>query len=405
MVSRLQTRAVMNNDKLTARAFVGVVVIGAITSACSADVEGDVNNYGVIEEPVWGSSTSGSGSGSGSGSNPCLGDEYCPTACNYHCDKVPVACSNAKKQSGWAKTTHTIELLATRYTVDGTCWMGKHTGIGASRQDTFYSESYSCATGTTTNTSTGAKSYQAVASNHGRTYDPNSNAVAGTLTYETGAGQPQAYEDAINACLTYVGDSFCDTQCGNDAYTIPPAGQFGDPGSSYQQVFSNRFRYAAAGTNWAGTSSSCAAFLTGSYLLGYFTGDKIRIPLNGHNSNTDANAERAMFGQCADFKSWLDSHCDVLASSAHSCGPDWATIQAEITRRVRSTCGVCGGFRNYAYTTPSVDSNRALPDSSLNAASSSKTCAKNPEVCGFGQPYAGTYSEGTWPINWRVDGM
>src|SRR5262249_54242955 len=158
------------------------------------------------------------------------------------------------------------------------------------------------------------------------------------LTYETGTGQPVSYSWAIQQCLGWVKDSFCDTVCGNDAYTAPTA-QAPDPGPSYTRMFSNRFRYDAAPDINLGQTPSAHTY----YPI-------LRVPLYGHNSNNDAQAVAAMFAGCKAVKSWLDGHCDVLKSQANGCGADWGAITTQINYQIRRACIQCNGVRMYNYS-------------------------------------------------------
>jgi hypothetical protein len=397
----------MEQSKLQRHVFAGALVLGSILPACVAAPDDIADeDLGTVEQAE---TTSGSGSGSGSGSaNPCWPTPSCTPSCNRDCGTPPATCAIGNKNSGWAKTIKTVQLLATRYEVSvsqcGPFTLGYHTGLGVRNKEATTAWSLSCDGGLQTTSFTGGPYEGPLTYNHGRTYDPAVNTVVDTFTFDTGTGQPTAYEDAIWSCLGVVQDGFCDSVCGNDAYTVPSAAISRTSNTTWLNSlttpFTGRMKYGNNSTYW-GYANATANFFK-------FWGNFIRVPYYGHNSNNDANAVKGMFGACRAFKSWLDGNCNVLADSNRSCGPNWSLIQSQINKQIRSVCKThCGGLqlKNGAYydvPNAAADSNVAARDSNMSSAPVSSST-----VCPNIQPWSGNFLEGPWPdgIGQVVKGM
>jgi len=397
----------MESGRIKKLAFGGTLILGTILPACGVPDEVAGADIGATQRDTT-SGTSGSGSGSGSGtSNPCWPNTDCTPQCNVDCGTPPATCAHGHKMSGWMQTYKTLTLLATKYAVNGsTCGpvtLGHHTGLAVQSSSRTTVWNLACDTGLTSTMSHETPSIVNIIFDHGRTYDSNANSPVESFTWDTGTGQPAEYEQALHLCTQYFTDyeGFCDSVCGNDAYTLPSGTQWTGPISGNRK-FANRIKYGGGtgGSNayWAGAFSSVWQAVFGS--------TNIDVPLYGHNSNNDANATFAMFGACRKFKSWLDGNCNALADPNLGCAPNWSQIKSQVNLQVRQVCmSSCGGFQyaNGTYVLPAgvtaPDLDIAAPDSNINAAASSRT------VCGAIQPWSGNYLEGPWPNGQFVQGM
>jgi hypothetical protein len=360
--------------------------------------------------------------------NPCLGDcspATCPTGL-MDCSPVPqVACAIGYKGTGVQipNVTHTYNLIATTYSVRSNgVTVGHHTGLGLTEQDSGYSGSYGICDWQTGQEDVisysgpgGPVQPMGQVWNHGRTVDPNANSTVATVSFQTSTFSPPDLLLAVNNCMDIaMTDGFCDTLCGNDAYTLPSAAIVStDPGPTAPAPFANRMKYTAAGIGWGGSQAS---------ILGGILNWPVpvtRVPLYGHNSNNDANAEVQMFHSCGAFEAWLAGNCSMFNDPNLACGTDWAWIDAVLDARINMVCATsCGGLRMSTYPASTAgDQDIAASSASVTGAYSNACCPDGRDVsctpsspnanwsmCG-GQPCAGNFKEGTWGGCWQVNGM
>ncbi len=226
--------------------------------------------------------------------------------------------------------------------------------------------------------------------NHGRTIN-TSGLTSGTLyngmananyvsvaTFHVSRGWASSQRlQAIDQCLsTAMTDGFCDRMCGNDAYTIPPASQAPRTLWSFKAFNQRRVYEPYYPSYWSqvAINSGVVPWVAPTY---------------GHNSNTDAVAEKTMFDKCRGFISQIQSNCNAPQNVA-------STIRTYVV----DTCtSVCKMYRTGSSQWPSTDSNQATYDSGLG-----KYVGNIDDNWGpMGPPAAGSYDSGPW--GYAVPGM
>lgn len=369
--------------------FAGVIALSSIQAACVEDA--DPGDLGAADQAETTSGSSGSG---GTCTNPVPGHPM------YWNQSAGVACDTNCIGSGYAVNSITWRLVASRYTVRNTCSLGKHTGVGlteSTRSTSYWTTSGPVLHSSTTPWTKPTLVPEVQVFNHGRTVDPSAYQTAGTVTLDYAGGKSAAIYEAVGACVGLaLTDGFCDRMCGNDAYTIPPAALYDGEQAldsqwllSAQQPFSNRATYGnrhLVKGRWFTDAGLVVCDEEGV--------DPHQVyPRYGHNSNTDANAQRTMFGYCNTIKSELQSTCNVTDEN----------IGILLRKYVMTTCeNVCGGNRRVFWTHDAhlakdqLVGNKALPDSSLTAAPSSAGTSGP-------QPQAGSLADGPW--GYVVKGM
>lgn len=387
--------------QLTRITFTGALVLASIQAAC---VETDLTpeEIGAVEQAVG----SGSGtSGSGSTCDPAP-TSPCVQSCGRSCAPIPAPAQGrypAPKTSGWATTTYTYRLRATKYSVT---WAGGwHTGVGFTASSKTDSERFWCEDTNGDGVGDTTKSQRATSTptqevwdsknhNHGRTVldDLAHSTVNTTVEFTTGGKQPAAYKEAMLMCIGLAErDGFCDRLCGNDAYTVPNIAKNDndDPHPTDPMPFTNRMNYGVSPTSDPARWSHLRD-------LTVWPIPHYRVPRYGHNSNNDANAQNAMMAQCNGFRVWLDSAYDTLVSPNAQCGTDWGAIGTQLDSRIRAVCNAqCGGVRMFNYpATPTGDTCIAASDSSLSGFNGSSI---QPQPDAVKCMEAGNYLQGAWP--------
>ncbi len=379
-------------------------------SGCVDDVDPDLSE--MIQEEGGGSGSGGYGAGNAA--CPCTNPPYnCPN---------PLPCTTSCIGTGYAETKYTWTLAGTNYPVYSLgnqvtvalssvselravldallhTVVGWHVGLGVIREQGAIAYDEYGGWKNRPQWYNGdqlygypSRSIGAGTANHGRTINTdglrsatvnhemtNASSISAFVFRAPGGANDGPRLGAIEWCVgVAMTDGFCDRNCGNDAYTAPPALHLGpEDGSAWFALFSARAVYS--GDGWAAWDNAKAG--SGTYWIPF------AVPEFGHNSNTDALAEAAMFGRCGQLAAQIQGSCAVP-----SVGPT-------IANHVKEVCtSVCGMYRSSSSTRPGTDSNLATVDSGLGKKVGSWVFGG-----GWGQPTAGHYTSGSW--GYQVDGM
>ncbi len=301
----------------------------------------------------------GSGSGSGSGSQsmaPACGATYC-----------------TRYYQEWA-------LVHSNYNVNNTWGNGEHQGLGVRTFWKTYDPRFGNQVCSTNQPSTESRpGWGAIASymwNHGRTV----NTMPGTACRTSSGGANACYRNAattiykdttswqranthqkrwsnLASCFAEAGtDSMCDTRCLNDGYTLPRSAQ--DTSATAISAGNDMFTMKAYLIPRSGPPLYGRFPPGGTYALACANPGSswpspipcADTPQAGHNSNNDANAERAFFSSCA---SAFSETWDRSAAYTSVCGAQCDGLAAcrSTTNIAAAKVGWCSGCMNLADTT------------------------------------------------------
>jgi hypothetical protein len=222
--------------------------------------------------------------------------------------------------------TQTFDLLLSNYDVEGTLGNGEHQGMALRYRRTFAD----------------CRQEEALAYlfNHGRTIStakPEHTIVIRHKQRELTAGELSTGADLfMEQCMMggAASDGFCDSMCGNDGYTLPPALLDHDRGTlgSWNDAFTAKSAFPGDENRRKATW--------------WFSDD---YPAYGHNSNNDAEAQYDMFGRCDWDRAEIPDAYDlaVTRTCELQCGGD-APPPGSTTREntAKAKVDFCNGCMN-----------------------------------------------------------